>query len=172
MDVRLRPRFRLRVDMEPDAVMELFAARKHDDPPCVLHLYEHQVEFSVRQADRHFWSPFLNLIVEPTADGATLHGKYGPNVNVWTMFLATYAVAGIAGAVGLVVAWSQSMIGQEVTGLWITVGCAVIAAIVYVLGRVGRHLARPQMVVFHDFIEAKFGPHIVEILDEEHRSDS
>lgn len=170
MTARLRPRFCLEVDLDADAVMALFAARKQaGDLPYVLRLYEHQVELSVREADRHFWSPFLNLIVHTEDGRTTLRGKYGPNINVWTMFLGAYAALFIVGSVGVVAAWSQALIKQPVTGHWVALGCAALAAAIYALGRFGRHLAHPQMVGFHDFIETLFAGHILALRDEEAR---
>ena len=38
----------------------------------------------IRETDRHFWSPRLNLSLEQTAAGHTqIEGTYGPNANVW-----------------------------------------------------------------------------------------
>lgn len=168
--LRLRPRFRLRVGLDPDEVMRRFEERiAAGDLPCNLELYEHQVEFSILESDRHFWSPFLNLIVESGRGQTHLRGKYGPNVNVWSMFLAAYAALGIGGTIGLILGMSQLQLDQSPDGLWISAGCAVAAVVVYGIGRIGRSLAHPQMIVFHEFVERVFGDSIVEIDDDEHK---
>lgn len=168
MSARLRPRFRLRVGIDADAVMDEFRARRDcGDLPCQVQLYEHQVEFSVRERDRHFWSPFLNLVIESTSDETVLYGKYGPNVNVWSMFLAAYAALFIGAAVGFFLGTSQMQLDQPLTGFWLTLGCTVGAVVVYVVGRIGRSLAHPQMMMFHGCVERVFGEHIIDIEDEE-----
>ena len=172
MSTRLRPRFRLRVDLSADEVMELFARRVEIEAgamPVTLDLYRHQVEFSMRPADRHFWSPFLNLIIEEGGErgGAVLQGKYGPNVNVWTMFVAAYAALFLAGMVGFILGTSQMGLGQPATGFWISCGCAALALVIYGIGRIGLRLAHPQTMVIHGFIVGLFGEHVVALRDEE-----
>ena len=168
MSAHIRPRFRLRVDLEPDDVMDVFSSSKErGDLPFVLHLFERQVEIGIRSADRHFWSPFLNLLIE-THDGETiLHGKYGPAVNLWTMFLAGYAVSGIVGSVALVLAYGQSRLGQATSGFTLFGIAATCFLGIHIVGRVGRRLAHPQMLQIHDAIEQLFGNHILELQDEE-----
>lgn len=168
MSARLRPRFRLSVDLDADSVMDVFRQRKEEgSAACILHLYEHQVEFSVRAVERHFWSPFLKLIVETTDEGTRLYGKYGPNVNVWSMFMAAYVALSLTGSVGLVIGFSQLSLRLEPAGFQISAWCAVGLAVVYAVGRVGRQLAHPQMLVFHNEIETMFANHIIELRDEE-----
>ncbi len=169
MSARLRPRFQLRVDLAPDSVMEVFQAEATPDGPCALQLYERQVEFSVPESRRHFWSPFLNLIVETAPGGAVLHGKYGPNVNVWTMFMAAYAVCFFGAVAGFFIGTSQLQLKgeQPLTGFYLVAGAAAAAATIYAIGRVGRHLAHPQMLEFHGCVREWFGSHIVDLLDEE-----
>ena len=164
----MRPRFAMRVDLEGDAVMAAFESRKErGDLPFVVHLYERQVEIGIRSDERHAWSPFLNLLVETAENGTTLNGKYGPAVNLWTLFLAGYAVATIVGGVGLVLGYSQSMLDQEPTGYGLAVAAAMMLVVVHVAGRIGRWFAHPQMLQIHEHIEAMFGEHILELHDEE-----
>ena len=167
MKTALRPRFRLRVDLAADDVMQLVETARPDLEACELRLFQHQVEVRIRAEDRHFWSPFLNLIVEEYESGSTLRGKYGPNVNVWTMFLAGYAACVLTGSVGVVVGVSQSTLGMPTWGYTVAIVCAVTTALLYVAGRMGRALAHPQMVVIHEVIEGLFADHILELHDDE-----
>ena len=171
MSARLRPRFRLRVDRDAEHVMDVFRERKSaDELPCEIELFDRQVEFSVRDRDRHFWSPFLNLIIESERDETVLYGKYGPNGNVWSMFLAAYAALFLTAAVGFFIGTSQMQIDQPITGFWITGGAFLLAVVVWFVGRVGRALAHPQMVMLHECVERIFGEDILEIEDEETES--
>lgn len=173
MTARLRPRFRLRVSIEADEVMQVFARRiEREELPCVVQLYEHQVEVSIRESDRHFWSPFLNLIVEQRGGGvSSLSGKYGPNINVWTMFLAAYAVLFIAGTAGFFIGTSQMQIEQPVTGFYLTAGCVIGAMLFYGVGLLGRRLAHPQMEIIHSFLQETFAGQLLELRDEEMAGD-
>jgi hypothetical protein len=124
--------------------------------PCEVHLLDRQVEMTALARDRHFWSPYLNVLLEEQNGYTTLRGRFGPNINVWTMFLAAYAVLFILGGVGLVIGTSQLQIDQPPTGLWLSAGCICLAALTWVAGKVGQRWAYDQMVLIHLFVHELF----------------
>ncbi len=155
--LRMRPRFRRRVTLSPDEVMERFEECLNSaDCPYVTQFHEHQVEITVPDKDQHFWSPYLNLLVEPDDSGAELDGRFGPNISVWTMFVAAYAVLGISGGVGLMMGFSQMSLGQPTTGFGVALGCLVAIAAVYGIAMIGQRLAGPQMDEIRSFVEQRF----------------
>lgn len=124
--------------------------------PCEVRLLDRQVEMTVRAADRHFWSPHLKLLVDAEHDHTTVRGRFGPNVNVWTMFLAANTVLFLVGTVGLFIGTSQLQIGQSPVGLWLSAGCLVGAALVWAAGKLGQRWAHDQMVLIHRFVHDLF----------------
>ena len=49
------------------------------------------IALRIPEAERHFWSPRLTLHFSEAGEGRTrIEGIYGPNANVWAMFLFGY----------------------------------------------------------------------------------
>jgi hypothetical protein len=179
----MRPRFRKPVALSRDEVMARFVdCVESGGCPYVTRLYEHQIELTVPDERQHFWSPYLNLLVVRDADSSgaesspsesspseassgessssessQLDGRFGPNVGVWTMFVAVYAVLGISGAVGLMMGLSQWQIGQEPSGIWIAAGCLGAIVVVYGIALIGQRLAAPQMSELRAYVEETIG---------------
>ncbi len=155
--LRMRPRFRRRLDLSPDEVMQrLRDCKEAGDCPYVTHFHEHQVELTIPKERHHFWSPYLNLLIEDGEGVAHLDGRFGPNVGVWTMFLAAYTVLGIAAAVGVMIGLSQWSLDQPLTGFVVAGVCLAAIAVVYGIAMVGQRLASPQMSEIRAFIEGTF----------------
>jgi hypothetical protein len=157
VELRLRPRFGLSVDLSPEQVMERFErAASAEASPCVVYVLDEQVEMTVRADRRHFWSPYLKVLVDPRERHSALRGKFGPNINVWTMFVAAYAVLFVVGSVGLFIATSQLQLGQPPSGLWLTGACLFVATLVWMAGKLGQRWAYDQMVLIHQFVHELF----------------
>ncbi len=157
MSVRLRPRFGLRVRLSEQEVMDRFRdCIEADNLPCQVSLLDRQIEISVQPEERHFWSPFLNMLLETDESHTLLQGKFGPNVNVWTMFLAAYALLLLTGTLGVLIATSQFQLGQTLTGLYLSAAALLVAAAVWGAGQLGKRWAYDQMVVIHHVVHNLF----------------
>jgi hypothetical protein len=112
----------------------------------------------IRETDRHFWSPRLNLSLEETAAGHTrIEGTYGPNANVWGLFLYGYLLIGMMALFTGVLGFAQWMIGMPPWGLWILGGLALVAAALYVTAQFGQKLGARQMFMIHQAYESAIG---------------
>lgn len=161
MNLRLRPRFELRVRLSPSQAQQRFD-RRGNTVPFDIYLDDGQVEMTVPRRQRHFWSPYLKLRIRRDGEATALRGKFGPNINVWSMFLAAYAVLFLTGTAGLLTAVSQWIIDQPPTGLLLTAGCVVLSLLVWVAGQIGRRWAYAQMVAIHRFVHETFADVIVD----------
>ncbi len=154
----MRPRFRLEVPLPPEEVH-----RRLSDQlgcagcPCRADVLGDHVEVMIREELRHFWSPRLSLEIQPQAGGAALTGLFGPNPNVWTMFLAAYGFlllsASFAGVLGLV----QLGLDMAPWGLWVAIGCLLGCVLPYVGSQVGQRLAAEQMELLRCFLQESLG---------------
>ena len=154
MTVRMRPRFEIEVALEREAVLGRMRARL-DQELVRWHvaLLNDQIEVSPHNQDLHFWSPYLKVRLEDNQHGnITLRGVFGPNINLWTFLLAIYAVCGLLGATGLLVAFSQWQLDVATSGLLLTSGCSLIASMVWIAAQIGQRFAQEQMQGIHAFI--------------------
>ena len=105
--------------------------------------------------ERHFWSPRLNLSMEETEEGKTrMLGKYGPNANVWSLFLFCYLVVGSLGMFAAVLAISQWFIGNSPWGFWL-LGCAALGILIlFGAAQTGQKLGAKQIELLHKTYES------------------
>jgi hypothetical protein len=162
----MRPRFRLEVPSPPgDVHARLQAQLACRGCPCQADVVGHHVEVKIRADLRHTWSPRLSLEIEPHEDGTLLHGLYGPSPEVWTSFVAAYAILGLSAVFVGFLGLAQLAVGEPPWGLWVAGGCLAGWILPYAGARVGQRLAAEQMELLRCFLE--------EMLSLEHpRSDS
>ena len=153
-----RPRFRLEVPERPDDVhRRLRAQLACSRCPCRIQVRSGHVEIMIRDELRHFGSPRLSLEIEEHAGGSVLHGHFGPNPDVWTLFLAAYGFLGLsalfAGGLGLV----QLSLGLPAWGLWVAGASLLACALPYAGSLVGQRVAAEQMLILRCFLEESLG---------------
>jgi hypothetical protein len=161
---RIRPRFSQTLDLEPDKVQARivdYVEGGGERPPgsrVEVKNFPGYVTLRIPEEDQHFWSPLLNLSLESVGEGRTvIHGIYGPNTNVWAIFLYGYLLIGslalFAGLFGI----SQWAVGVKAWGL---VGFAVLSGLLiglYLLAQFGQKLAARQTYLLHLTYEAAVG---------------
>ncbi|MBB5351918.1 hypothetical protein HNR46_002157 [Haloferula luteola] len=109
----------------------------------------------VPPAERHFWSPRLHVSFEPTEQGHTqLDGVYGPNANLWSLFLYGYLLASSAGLFGGALGWAQHALAKPAWGFAILAGALALALGLYLVAQFGQKIAAQQTFRLHQLIEA------------------
>jgi hypothetical protein len=157
---RIRPVFEQVVELAPDEVRERIvrAVERDGGGRFEVKNFPDFVCLRVREQDRHFWSPRLNLSLEAADGGHTrIAGTYGPNANVWGLFLYGYLLTGSLGTFTGVLGFAQWMIGLRPWGLWIFGGLAALAAALYLTAQFGQKLGARQMFMIHQAYEGAIG---------------
>ena len=113
---------------------------------------------SYPQQHRHFWSPVVDLNIEPRPDKTSLvRVLIGPEPSIWTMFMFFYSIGGLAIMLGIVFGTSQYILGK---GSWlfllIPVGVLIIGFF-YFAGLAGKSKAQDQMLELKSFVEEATG---------------
>jgi len=154
-EIVLRPRFKKELPQSNTAVIQLFADAKKQQSDYIISIIDDHVFLKLPQHKQHFWSPQLQLeINEVNHNTAMLHGLFGPNPTVWTMFMFFHFIVG-----GLFVgfgiwAYSNWTLDNEYA---IQVGVMVLMVIIwigmYFAGRIGRDSSKDQMHELHDFMK-------------------
>lgn len=156
---RIRPRFSQTVDLDLDVIQAQIVSHVDREANLVeVKNFPGYVTLRIPEKDQHFWSPLLNLSLESTSEGKTvIHGIYGPNTNVWTIFLYGYLLTGslamFAGLFGL----AQWIVGVNAWGL---IAFGILLALIfglYFLALSGRKIAEGQTFLLHTTYEAAIG---------------
>lgn len=161
---RIRPRFSQNFDETPDRMQARIVeevGKAEERPPgsrVEVKNFPGYVTLRIPEEDQHFWSPLLNLSLETDDEGRTvIHGIYGPNANVWTIFLYGYLLIGsltlFSGLLGI----SQWVVGVNSWGLIIFGVLAGLLIGLYLLAQFGQKLAARQTYLLHLTYEAAVG---------------
>lgn len=113
-----------------------------------------QIHLLIPKDEQHFWSPQLQLQLETDEWGTqTVRGLYGPNPNVWILFIYGYAALGILGTFALIIGLSQWTLAQTPWGLWASGLITLLALTLYVLAQTGQKLGAAQTFRLHHCYE-------------------
>ncbi|NNL16653.1 MAG: GTP-binding protein, partial [Flavobacteriaceae bacterium] len=87
-EVVLRPRFKIELNRSNEDALKTFDAAKKSQTDFIISRVDDHVFIRFPKAKQHFWSPQLHLeINEVDEKSSLLHGLFGPNPTVWTMFM-------------------------------------------------------------------------------------
>lgn len=156
---RVRPRFSHTVGLDLESTQQRIARHiQPDEHRCEVKNFPGYLCLRIPEDERHFWSPRLTLSLEATDDGKTrIEGIYGPNANVWSLFLYGYLITGtlatFAGCIGLV----EVMIDHTPWGLWVLGLMIAAAAALYITAQFGQKLGARQTYQLHMAYESAIG---------------
>ena len=152
---RIRPRFEHQINCSPE---ELKDRLQHQivvkNTACLLRTKQNQIHLLIPNEEQHFWSPQLQLQLEKDEDGKQLvRGLYGPNPNVWILFIYGYAALGILGTFSLIIGLSQWSLDQTPWGLWLFALLALLALGLYLIAQTGQKIGAAQTFRLHHCYE-------------------
>jgi hypothetical protein len=156
---RIRPRFSQILDLGIEEAQERMIEEVHaGHDRCEVKSFPGFICLRIPEKDRHFWSPRLNLSLEKTEDGKTrIEGTYGPNANVWSIFLYGYLLTGSMGTFSGVFGFAQWMTGARPWALLIFGTMVAIAMGLYVFAQFGQKLGAQQTFLLHQIYESAMG---------------
>lgn len=107
--------------------------------------------------DRHFWSPWLTIEIEPADASARVHARFHPHPSVWTGFMLGYLGVGTATTFAAIFGFVQIVLGTFPWALPIAGAGLLLAVVMWYAAKAGQRLARHQMTVL--------GAQVREVLD-------
>ena len=129
----------------------LAALRAEPDPVVEVRAFPEFLGLHVAEAHRRRWSPRLILSLDENEDGTTaITGTYGPETEVWTVFLYGYLSTGVLGTFSGIFGGAQRFIGQEPWALYVTGTMAIAALLLYLGAQLGQKFGARQTVRLHD----------------------
>lgn len=150
---RIRPRFKHLVQADKQSLIERLQQAVMQDEVLTASLLSDHLYIRIGPADRHSWSPQLDLTFEQDGDQVVVRGLYGPNPTLWAFFFFGYVALGILTLfIGM---WGFSLysLDQDASILWFIPGFGAAALALYLISQTGQKLGAQQMFDIHHVYE-------------------
>tara|TARA_R110002012_G_scaffold321400_2_gene549036 strand:+ start:12206 stop:12703 length:498 start_codon:yes stop_codon:yes gene_type:complete len=158
-DIVLRPRFKKELPQSNTDVIQLFADAKKTQTDYIISIIDDHIFLKLPKSKQHFWSPQLHLeINEVNHETAMLHGLFGPNPTVWTMFMFFhFIIAGLFIGFGIWAYTNWTLDNEYAIQVGVMVLMVILWIGMYFAGRIGRDSSKDQMHELHDFMNKIIG---------------
>lgn len=153
-DIVLRPRFKIELNRDNESVLKDFELSKSLQKNFIVSRIDDHVFIKFPKHKQHFWSPQLHLEINSIDEKSSLlHGLFGPNPTVWSMFMFLHffvAVVFIGFGAWAYSNWSlKNSYGMQI-GIMILM--VVLWFVLYFAGRMGKLKGKNEMHLLHDFM--------------------
>lgn len=144
--LRLRPRFKKKVDFALDEVKERIKSSINENAElCKGKIVDNHVILKIPSAQQHYWSPQLTLELQKENEATIIRGLFGPKPTVWTMFVFFYSAIGFLTLMGLIFGLSQMMLKMNPYGLWsVPIGGTILIGL-FIMSKIGQGFSQDQM---------------------------
>jgi hypothetical protein len=154
-EVVLRPRFKIELNRSNEKALETFDAAKKAQKDFIISRVDDHVFIRFPKEKQHFWSPQLHLeINEVDENSSLLHGLFGPNPTVWSMFMFLHFFVAVV-FIGFG-AWAYSNWSLD-NPYGLQIGIMILMVVfwfaLYFAGRLGKKKGKPEMHDLHDFMK-------------------
>jgi len=154
-DIVLRPRFKFDVSTGSEKLLKGFEETKKLQSDFIVNRIDDHVFIKFPKQAQHFWSPELHLeINEKDKQNATVHGLFGPNPTVWTMFMFFHFIIACLFIGFGIWAYTNATLGNPYAiQVFLTLFMVLIWVVLYVAGRMGKSKGKPEMYKLHGFMK-------------------
>lgn len=153
-EIVLRPRFQMELEQSCPQIVKRFTEVKKTQSKFKISCVDDHIFIKLPNKDQHFWSPQLHLeLSETLEDKCELHGFFGPNPTVWTMFIFFHVAVGILFMVDLIWMYTRYNLDNSI-GLQIGISIALVIlwVLLYIAGRIGKKKGKLGMRELYDFM--------------------
>lgn len=153
-EIVLRPRFQMELEQPSSQLLAKFSEAKKSQNRFVISCVDDHIFIKLPKQEQHFWSPQLHLeISEKDENSCSLHGFFGPNPTIWTMFMFLHVAVGILFMVDLTWLYSNYKLENSITIQIVIAAILVLAWILlYFAGAMGKKKGKPGMRELYDFM--------------------
>ncbi|MCK5375698.1 MAG: hypothetical protein KAJ97_01370 [Acidobacteria bacterium] len=150
---KIRPRFTIEVDADPDVLMDRLRENLKQCPCCTGVSVGRHAELFVPGHEQRVWSPWLSVTTEEGGDGAVLKGRFAPHPSVWTLYLFLTFALGFALLVGISWGYAQWVMEQTPWALLSLPGAIILGGLLFLASVLGQRLGAEQMVQLRAALE-------------------
>ncbi len=153
-DIVLRPRFKMELKVNNESLLGRFETSKKDQNDFIVTRLDNHVFIKYPKDKQHFWSPQLHLEIDHIDENSSmLHGLFGPNPTVWTMFIFFHFIVAslfIAFGIWAYANWTlQQNFALQISLMTLMV---VVWIALYLAGRIGKASSKDDMCALNDFM--------------------
>lgn len=160
-DIVLRPRFKYKLEYTNETILNDFEDQKRSQTSFIISRVDDHVFIRFPKTHQHFWSPQLHLEINKSSDSTSeLHGLFGPNPTIWTLFMFLHFVAAaffIAFAIWAYTNWTLKE--DYVLQLFGLLMMIVLWFTLYAAGRLGKAKGKAEMHKLYDFMNTVLAPY-------------
>lgn len=162
-DIVLRPRFKFDVDATNETLLLGFETQKTNQSNFIVTRLDDHVFIRFPKQEQHYWSPQLHLEINKKEENtSTIHGLFGPNPTIWTMFMFFhFIVAGLFIAFGIWAYTNMTLDSSYAIQLFLTLFMVIIWITLYLIGRLGKSKGKPDMYKLHAFMKDTLRKHYI-----------
>lgn len=155
-DIVLRPRFKMEISRYNEAVLSDFENAKTTQSEFVITRVDDHVFIKFPKEKQHFWSPQLHLEINKVDDNSsTLHGLFGPNPTVWTLFMFLhFLVAGLFIAFAIWTYTNLSLKQSYAVQASMTFLMILLWIVLYFAGSIGKASSTTDMRLLNNFMNS------------------
>lgn len=156
---RIRPQFSHTVDLSVEATRaRILESLAQQTPAFEVRAFPEFIGIHIADKDRRYWSPRLFLNLSKTAEGGTaIEGVYGPEIEIWSVFLYGYLLAGLLGTFSGILGFAQRAFDYYPWGLWVLAAMIVVAVLLYLGSQFGQKLGAWQTFQLHQAYQTAVG---------------
>jgi len=153
-EIILRPRFKMALDMSCQQLIARFMEEKKKEQKFHVSCLDDHVFLRLPKEEQLFWSPQLHLeITEISESKCTIHGFFGPNPTVWTMFIFFHVVVATLFLADIVWLYSNFSLENPIGfQIGIAIGLAFVWILLYIAGTIGKKKGKPGMQQLYGFM--------------------
>ncbi|MCL8006329.1 GTP-binding protein [Gelidibacter japonicus] len=154
-EIVLRPRFKMELNHNNTIILKTFEDAKSTSKTYKIVRVDDHVFIRLPTHEQQFWSPQLHLEINEINDKtSTLHGLFGPNPTIWTMFMFLhFLVAGLFIAFGIWTYTNWTLKNPYGIPLGLMLLMVVAWFVLYFAGRYGRAKGKDEMHGLYGFME-------------------
>jgi len=153
-DIALRPRFKMEISRYNESILSDFENAKTTQSEFIITRVDDHVFIKFPKDKQHFWSPQLHLEINKVDDNSsTLHGLFGPNPTVWTLFMFLhFLVAGIFIAFAIWTYTNWTLKQSYAVQASITLLMILVWVTLYFAGSIGKSSSTNDMRLLNNFM--------------------
>ncbi|WP_370514523.1 GTP-binding protein [Formosa sp. L2A11] len=135
--------------------LSVFENLKNTQTEFIVSRVDDHVFIRIPKQKQHFWSPQLHLEINELEDKtSSIHGLFGPNPTVWTLFMFLHFVVAML-FIGFCI-WGYSNWALNITygmQLGVCITMIILWFALYFIGRAGRAKGKNDMILLHHFMK-------------------